>query len=527
MNTAAQKSEYDVVIVGGGHNGLSAGCYLAGEGKSVLVLEALEKVGGMASSGYLIPEAPNHLVHPCAADLLSLRAHSVVEELQLERHGFKQVELKPAYVYLHPDGTSLVFWRDPQKTAEEIRKFSPQDADAYVRFVEVIFALLDVVHPMMRVDPAQKNLGVKFKAFRTLRRHKAIKPDIIALATGSAYGAAVERFVHPVTISALTCLTGAAGPVKADGSGLYFAVLGFLHRFGIGRPIGGMQTIPNAMLSRFKELGGEVRTQAPVAEIISSNGKANGVRLQNGEVIKARAVVASCHPKVALDMVTAGELERKWLTRIAMAPANAHGGSPLKVDIALSGQISVPLHQSRRADGLNLRGPVLLVGTAEAVIENFESAARGEVPKMPWMWIATPSAIDESQTPDGQDIVYLYPPAMPVNPRDGWEAIREQAVRQTLEFASQYVPEIASLEIGRRVETAPELAKRLNAHNGCVLHIDTSIFRSSTMRPAAGLGGETLPVAGLFFGGAGIHPGGGVTGMPGKIAAGRVKRFLK
>ncbi|WP_046482130.1 phytoene desaturase family protein [Pseudomonas veronii] len=527
MTNVAQKSEYDVVIVGGGHNGLSAGCYLAGEGKSVLVLEALTTVGGMASSSYAIPEAPQHLVHPCAADLLSLRAHSVVEELQLERHGFKQVELTPSYVYLHPDGTSLVFWRDPAKTAAEIRKFCPEDADAYLDFVKVIDALLDVVHPMMRVDPSQKNLLVKFKAFRTLRRHKALKAEIFALATGSAYGAAVERFTHPVTISALTCLTGAAGPVKVDGSGLYFAVLGFLHRFGIGRPIGGMQTIPNAMLARLKELGGEVRTEAPVAEIISRNGRATGVRLVNGEVINARAVVASCHPKMALDMVTPGEVERKWLTRIAMAPANAHGGSPLKVDIALRGQISVPLHQSKRTDGLNLRGPVLLVGTAEAVIENFESAARGEIPTLPWMWIATPSAIDPSQAPTGQDVVYIYPPAMPVNPREGWDAIRAEAVRRTLEFASQYVPEIATLEIGRRVETAPELAKRLNAHNGCVLHIDTSIFRSSSMRPAAGLGGDTLPIAGLFFGGAGIHPGGGVTGMPGKIAAGRVKRFLK
>ena len=99
----------DVAIVGGGHNGLSAACYLAEAGKQVVVIEALDKVGGMASSGYLIPEAPQHLVHPCALDLMSLRVHPMMpQELQLERHGFRQVELTPGYVYLHPDGQSLV-----------------------------------------------------------------------------------------------------------------------------------------------------------------------------------------------------------------------------------------------------------------------------------------------------------------------------------------------------------------------------------------------------------------------------------
>src|SRR5206468_3777023 len=126
-------SGHDVVIVGGGHNGLSAACYLAAAGKKVLVLEALDKVGGMASSGHLMSEAPQHLVHPCALDMMSMRVHPRVPiELELERHGFRQIELTPGYVYLDPDGTSLVFWRDPQKTAAEIRRFSPKDAEAFL-----------------------------------------------------------------------------------------------------------------------------------------------------------------------------------------------------------------------------------------------------------------------------------------------------------------------------------------------------------------------------------------------------------
>jgi len=113
-----------------------------------------------------------------------------------------------------------------------------------------------------------------------------------------------------------------------------------------------------------------------------------------------------------------------------------------------------------------------------------------------------------------------------LEPVQGWDAIRDQVAQQVIDQASQYMDGLDTLEIGRRVEASPELAKRLNVHKGCVVHIDTLTTRSGQMRPAYGLGGETLPVAGLYFGGAGIHPGGGVNGLPGKIAAGRVRRYL-
>jgi phytoene dehydrogenase-like protein len=518
---------YDVAIVGGGHNGLSAGCYLAAEGKKVLILEAFEKVGGMASSGYLIPEAPQHLVHPCALDMMSMRAHAhVPQELQLERHGFRQVEISPAYVYLHPDGHSLVFWRDPQKTAAEIRRFSAKDAEAFLELMAVIDALLDMALPMMRVDPSQLNLGAKFEALRAAIRHRKLKPELVAMATGSAYGVALERFEHPITISAMCALTGAAGAITKDGTGIYYALLGMLHRFGVGRVVGGMGQLSAAMASRFKELGGEILTSAKVAEIVAEGGRVKGVRLADGRSIEARAVVASCHPKMALEMVTPGAIEQRLLTRIALAPANAHGASPLKVDVALRGQISVKRHEAMRPDGLSLRKCVLMIGTAEAVLENFAASARGEVPTLPYMWINAPSAVDPTQAPEGQDVAYLYPVAMPLEPVQGWDAIRDQVAQQVIDQASQYMDGLDTLEIGRRVEASPELAKRLNVHKGCVVHIDTLTTRSGQMRPAYGLGGETLPVAGLYFGGAGIHPGGGVNGLPGKIAAGRVRRYL-
>ncbi|MBP77532.1 MAG: NAD(P)/FAD-dependent oxidoreductase [Pseudomonadales bacterium] len=522
-----KNTDFDVIVVGGGSNGLSAGCYLGLEGKRVLVLEALDKVGGMASSGYLIPEAPEHLVHPCALDMMSMRVHShVPEELGLADHGFDSIELSPGYVYLHPDGSSLIFWRDRQKTADEIRRFSHKDAAAFLEFMDVIDMFMDIALPMMRVDPARFNLTSKLKVLGVALKNRRLKPELMALMTGSAHQAAKERFEHPVTVSAMCALTGLAGDIRADGGGIYYALLGFLHRFGVGRVRGGMQQLSNAMCSRLEELGGKVITSATVTEIISSQGKIEGVRLADGRTFTAPAVIAGCHPKVALEMVTPGEMPAHLLTRVAMAPANAKGSGPLKVDVALDGLLSVPRYEAIRGDGIDLRKTVMLIGTEDAVLESFAACERGEVPRYPYITLAVPSAADPAQAPAGQDIVYVYPPVMPVNPRAGWDALRETVADQVLRQLADYVDGIDGHVIGRRIEAAPDFTERLNTVNGCVVHIDTTTMRSSTMRPAYGLGGDTLPVSGLYLGSAGSHPGGGVNGMAGKLAAKRASKFL-
>ena len=348
----------------------------------------------------------------------------------------------------------------------------------------------------------------------------------MALMTGSAHQAARERFEHPVTISAMCALTGLAGDITADGGGIYYALLGFLHRFGVGRVSGGMQRLSNAMQARLEELGGTVKTSAPVSDVISEEGVVTGVKLEDGQRFSSSVVIAGCHPKVALEMVSEGEIPSNLLTRVAMAPANAKGTGPLKVDVALSGQISVPRFEAARGDGVDLRRACLLIGTEEAVLENFASSSRGQVPKLPYITMAAPSAVDATQAPEGQEVVYIYPPVMPVNPTDGWDGIRDQVADQVIEQASDYVDGLKDQVIGRRIEAAPDFTARLNTVNGCVVHIDTTTMRSSTMRPAQGLGGDTLPVQGLYLGSAGIHPGGGVNGMAGRLAASRVNRYL-
>jgi phytoene dehydrogenase-like protein len=519
---------YDVIVVGGGHNGLVSACYLAEEGKRVLVLEAADKLGGMSASGYLIPEAPEHMIHSCALDLMSLRVHPMVpEELQLSRHGFKQVEVKPGYIYCHPDGETLAFGRTAEATAAEIARFSSNDAQEFIELMKLVNVFLDMAIPMMRADPARFNFSAKLQALTALLKNIKLKSDVMDLIQSPAYTSIIERFEHPVTQSALCALLGAAGPISNEGTGVFFALLGFIHRFGIGRAVGGMQMLPNALEARLNELNGEVRVSSPVSEIVAEQGQVKGVVLADGSRIDAKVVIAAIHPKSAFEMVTPGAFDRKVMTRVALAPANAHGAAPMKIDLALNGQISYTKHEAKRTDGLCMRNAVILVGTSEAVLDNFKCAAAGKVSDKPYFWATAPTAVDPSQAPVGQDVVYIYPIAMPVEPTLGWDSIRADTAQQMVDFTAKYMDGIKEYEIARRIEASPDLADRLKVHRGCVVHIDTGITRSGLMRPAAGLGSDKLPVDGFFLGGAGIHPGGGVNGLPGRITAARVKRYLK
>ncbi|NNC38698.1 MAG: NAD(P)/FAD-dependent oxidoreductase [Hyphomonadaceae bacterium] len=526
MSTSSTDKNYDVAIVGGGHNGLAAACYLAADGKKVIVLERTEKLGGMAASDYLIPEAPNHLVHSCALELASWQGSPVGRDLKLAEHGLEVIPSEPAYAYLHDDGSSICFFKDIAKTCGEMAKYSKKDAQAYGQFIGDLFKMGATIGPMMGADPAKPGLKVIWATLMAARKFKSDRDEILNLMTNSALSIVEERFEHPAVQAAVLGFAGGAGPVMRDSAGLGFMLLVMLHSTGMGRVKGGMAKVPEAMKSRLSSLGGETMTNAQVDEIVAEKGAVRGVRLESGEFIGAKAVIGACHPKVALNLVTDGEVERKYLKRVDNTPCAQHGSSPFKIDIALNGKAVFEHHQKERKDDVNLGWPTTMMGSVETIVENFEAAARGELPEKAYCWWTVPSVADPSQAPEGEDILYVYPAAFPVRPRDGWKKARKPSVDLVMDWTRAVIPNVDKLEIGRRVETADQLEERLNVPGGSYVHVDVSILRSAMMRPAAGLSGE-LPVKGLFFGNAGAPPGGGVSGQPGRLAAARVKRFLK
>ena len=287
-----------------------------------------------------------------------------------------------------------------------------------------------------------------------------------------------------------------------------------------------MQSLTNALVPASVPAGGMLTTGAPVAEILHAGRRVRGVRLEDGRVVEARSVVATCDPWVTLrQLVPEGIVDRKTAARLDFAPANGTGSGPFKVDMALRAQIAALQHT--RPDDVDVRMPTMLIGTEESVRESYAAAARGELPDDPAMWVVAPSGVDPTQAPEGQESLYIYSLAAPVHPREGWDALRAPAVDSILAKLGKYIGPLDEAEIGRLVETPEDLGARLRVRNGCVTHIDMGLMRSGPLRPTIGLGTGKTPLDGLVLGGSGMHPGGGVTGLPGRTAATRAKRYLK
>ena len=516
-------SEHDVVVIGAGHNGLVAACYLARAGLNVAVVEAAETIGGMTASGTPIPAAPHHVVNYCASDLLFWPTSPVGAELGLDRFGLRVLPQDPSYAYLHPDGASLAIWRDPRRTAEEIRRFSPADAAAYLDYARLLDALFDLVFPFMLANPRRPDRRSAWDLARAALRHRRRLREFGAFAFASGEEVIDERFRHPVVQSALHCLAAGASPIDAPGSSATHVLLAFLHRAGAVRPVGGMQALPAALAACLAAAGGRVTTSAPVTEIVVEGGRATGVALGNGTVLRARrAVLATCDPRTTLErLLPDGTLPARLAARARHIPANASGAGAMKADLALAGRLELGRHQRARRDGLDLRRPAVLVGTPAGNRRAYARCAAGLLPERDDnpLWLVVTNAVDPSQAPDGQDSLYVYTPTMPVHPEEGWKDLEGEAADRIVARVARFYDGVADLEIGRWVETPDLTARRTGATNGCALHVDVTLLRSGGLRPALGFGPGAKPVTGLHLGGAGSHPGGGVTGLPGRLAA--------
>ena len=515
----------DAIVIGGGHNGLTAGCYLARSGLDTVVVEAQDSVGGMSHTAAVIPGAPQHQINTCALDTVFLRASDTVEDLGLARFGFREIECDPANVYLSPDGASIAIWKDARQTADEIRRFSPSDSAAYLELMGILDAGLDVGLPFLLTNPqrpAPRALAEMAAAAARRIRRVAKVPGILLAPVAETIDA---RFTHPVVRDFMAGLCSAIGPITEDGSGLLLLLFAFQHRYGAWRIAGGTQGLPRSLEAAFKALGGTVQTGTPVEEIIVAGDQAVGVRLFDGREIGARrGIIATCDPKTALlDLVPRGTLSTRTEAKVAHIPAFADGYADLKVDLALSGRLSLSRFEKQRGDGLDLRMPGIFLGSYDDALSIYGQARAGHVPRNISMYTAVPTGHDPSQAPAGQDTLYLWANPMPISPNLEWDDVTKSVVAR----AAEYYDGVEELELGRIWETPQQRAGRLRVTAGCVYHVDMTLFRMGPFRPAAGLAGFKTPVSGFYLGGAGCHPSAALTGLPGRLAARELLRTMR
>lgn len=517
----------DVIVVGAGHNGLVAACYLARAGLDVQVLEAQEKIGGCTTSEALVDGAPGHSLDPCADDIISMRGSTVAADLELAHFGYREVEVTPPYIALDADGGSIAFFRDPARTAEDIRRFSARDARTFLASMEQLMPACETAISLMATNPVRPQVRKLLGAARLLRKPKGL--GILAqLATASAAQAIQERFEHPTVQAGLAQLASYGSPITKENTGVNLLIVPLIMRCGMARPVGGMGLLPASLERCLTAAGGRIRTGARVEQLIVEAGEVRGVRLVDGEELRAGTVLAATEPtRVLTDFLPPGTLPDHLAARAAHIPTRHDGCAHFRIALALRGRLSLKRHAAARPDGLDVRVPTHMVGSLDDIARGITDAGNGRLPHpLPFSGIIN-SGADPSVAPDGQDVLSLWSGWVPLEPAEDWTTLKARAEKEFVAHAMNYYDGIEELEIGRWVESPPEMTERTNVPNGNVYHVDMTLARMGPLRPALGFGGYRMPVPGLYLSGAGAHPGPSVSGLPGQQAARTLLRDLR
>lgn len=519
----------DVIVVGAGHNGLVAACYLAKAGLDVLVLEAHETPGGMTATNPMAPEAPEHLINEASIHASLFRTTPIDRELELsKRFGLRMRPIEPAHVHLGPDGESLAWWRDPVRTADEIRRFSRKDAAQWIELARIIDRAVEIGLPLMQTHPTRPHWRAILKALRAAGRARHDLAEIGRWVLAPHAEVVEERFEHDMTRGPLTSNLPFMH-FDSDLSGWALIYLGIYHRYGVAMFEGGTGSFPKALIRCLEAHGGRVRTSAPAEQILVDGGRATGVVLSGGEEVRARrAVVTAFSPYTVLNrLLPKGVLPPRIAKRAERIPTKRKGATDYKLNIALKGKVSLPKHEKWRGDGLDLRLPCTTWNTHQQALDAFDACVRGEVPEMIPGLSQITTAFDPSMAPPGHDTFWFWSGLTPAEPREGWDVAREQITERVVKDVAQYFEGIEDLEIARRPLAMPDIERRFWAVDGNVYHVDPVITRFGPLRPALGLAAYETPVPGLYLSGSGTHPVAGISGMPGKNAAMAVIKRLR
>ncbi len=526
----------DVIVVGAGHKGLVAACYLAKAGLDVLVVERSATPGGMTCTNPMAPEAPDHLINEASIQASLYRTTPINDELGLsKKYGLRQRLINPAHVQLNPEGESLAWWREMDRTVEEIRYFSRQDATRWIELSNTIAAATAIGLPMMMTSPVRPEWPNVVRALKSVVKGRKELRNILHWATISQKEAIEEHFEHDMVRAPLTANLPFMH-FDSDASGWGLIYLGVYQKWGVAMFEGGTGAFPAALIRCLEDHGGRVRCSAPVEEFVMAGDRVAGVRLESGEELSARkGVVTACAPTIALrQMLPEGILDHKTQLAVDHIPTSSTSLGNLKINVALRGKLKLTRHQEwrrqqkhLRGDTVDLRLPCVTWATHQQSLDAAQACIRGEVPGMiPGLGQVT-TAFDPSMAPDGHDTWWFWSGLVPSKPVEDWDTVQDKIEKTVLSDCAQYYEGLDSLEIARRTLTPKGLEERFGAPQGNVYHVDPIITRFGPRRPAPGLAGYKTPVPGLFLSGSGTHPIAGINGLPGRNAATTVIKTLK
>jgi len=530
----SRSSEYDAIVIGAGHNGLTAAAYLGGAGLSTLVLERREIVGGCCVTEEIAPG--------CRASttsyIASMLRPEVIRDLELASHGLRMVACDPVLQVPFPDGQVVAWWADRDRTVEGLRKISVKDAETFARVDDQLKTLARYLQPFFLEPPPEFEVdGLQgwWKLLRVGRRFQGIRSceiaQLISFMTGSL-GDFLDRNYESDKVKSLALANNVygkhGGPYDPGTAlGLLFHLLsGGEHGLQgfYGHVIGGMGAITQALAAAARKRGVEIRTSAPVARIDVRGGRLRGVALEDGTEISARTVLSNADPKrTFLGLIDGSELPedfRRAVKGIKMS------GPCAKVNLVLAEEPRV--HGMPHDASPAQRSLFTLVSSLEFAERCYDVAKFGEIPEQLWVDCVVASNVDDTLAPKGRHIMTCFVQYVPYFLRHGtWDENRELLGDRVIKKIAEYAPNVPGAIVARQVLTPLDLERVYGLTEGNIFHGDLALEQLFFMRPVPGWSQYRSPIAGLYLCGAGAHPGGGVTGAPGHNAAFQVLRDLR
>jgi phytoene dehydrogenase-like protein len=521
----------DVVIVGGGHNGLVTAFYLAKAGFKPLILERRGQPGGAAITEEFHPGFRGSILAHSAGPIRP----EIVRDMQLEQHGLKLIKPEIGVSALSPDGRVLMLYNDVKRAAQEVAKFSAKDAAKYPEFQQSLANIGRVINDALALtppdisDPSTGDLWSMLKTGRSIRNLG--KRDMYRLLRWGPMAVAdlAAEYFETELLRAVVAARGVFGTFLGPWSAGSSLVL-LIRAAGDSHPAGsawfaegGMGSITQTMTAAAKQAGAEVRSNAEVIEIRVKDGVATSVVLSTGEQISAKAVISNADPKrTLLKLVDSTHLSPDFVLKLQHYRTP---GTVAKVNLALSG---MPKFAALDDNSEALRSRIHIGPEIDYLERAFDSSKYGQFSPNPYLEVTIPSLSDPSLAPAGQHVMSVYMQYAPFKLKGGdWESQRKALGQTVVKTLSQYAPNLPQLILTHQIITPQDLEETYGLTGGHIFHGELALDQFFTMRPLLDWGRYRTPIKNLYLCGSGTHPGAGLTGGSGANAAREILKELK
>ncbi len=531
MSNRTANQKYDVIVIGGGHNGLVNAAYLARAGKRTIVLERRHVVGGAAVTEEIFPG----FKFSVCSYVVSLLRPEIIRDLDLPRHGLEILPLDGTFTPM-PSGDYLWRVNDHAKTRQEIARHSRVDAEAYEEFGKAMLQMCKFVKPILAMtppDPTTLNPRDLMKLLFLGRRFQGLSSDDkynqVQLMTMSAVDY-LDQWFETDVLKATMSASGIIGTflgIRSPGTAYVLLhhymgeIDGAFRAWGFAR--GGTGAISNAIADAAREAGVEIRTRAGIAKILVNKGTAVGVVLENGDEIYGNVVSSSVDPHMTfLKMLEPDQLPDEFLSGVKRYKFR---GSSAKVNFALD---ALPNFSCLPGPGAQLRGAISISPSVDYMERAYDDAKYGEYSKRPYIDMVIPSLTDPSVAPPGKHVMSCFVQYAPYHLSSGnWDEKKEAFGDMVVQTLSEYAPNFKNIVIGRQVVTPLDLEREWGLTEGNIFQGELSLEQLFFLRPVPGWASYRTPIKNLYMCGSATHPGGGIMGAPGRLAATEILKDWK